>query len=1138
MRLGPYLLDARIATGGMGQVWRGRHGRDGLEVAIKVLLPHADARYARLFADEVRAMAGLDHPGIAAVLDAGRVPADADAAVAAGLRAGAPFLVMELVDGAPLALEAALGWRDLAQVLGGLLDALAHAHARGVVHRDLKPGNVLRTPDGRVKLTDFGIAHALDRLDTDTPAAGTPAYMAPEQAHGLWRDFGPWTDLYAVGCLAHAMAAGVPPFGGASTLGVVRAHLEQPPPALAPRMAVPAGFAHWVTRSMQKDPAARFQRAADARAALDALGPPVEGGRADAVAVAGPAVTLAYGVRAPTVGEYARTPMVDGRASPGAPAASPKAIDIPDTPEARFEDSAVALFGLRLPPLVGRSAACRALWGALLEVARDEAPRLVLLRGAAGAGKSRLAAWLVERAHAEGAATGLRALHPAGAEAGAGLADMLARHLRLGGLNRAAAAARVRGVLREGFGVDDADEAEALAELVVPATADDRATGERFVQLAGAVERHGVVLRHLARLAVARPVVVWLDDVQWDAEAVAFADAILRRGAGRVLVVATARAEALAERPRLAEQLDAVLALPGARALDVEPLGEAAVQRLVRTLLPVERGLARDIAERSAGNPAFAVQLAQACVERGLLDAGADGLRLSGAALPALPADLEGAWAERVDRLLTGRPVDDAVALELAATLGQVVEPTAWHAACAEARAWFSPALLEALLDRRLAVVEDADTERWAFAHGLLRDAVLRRATQAGRAAAHHAVCARVVGAEQPERQGRHLLAAGDARGALEALGRAGEDALERGEFLRCEALIEDYERARRAAAVGDDDPRAGVALWLRAGVALGRGAFAEAGRYAERLERLAVQHGWRALEAEALLQRSRVDFDEARFADGHRHVERALARLPAEARPALRGELLRSAGNILLAQGQLREADVLIAQAQDALERVGQVAQAARCEKTRATIARQDGRLDDAARYLDRARDEMYRLGLRLAEGDTLHGAAELARLRGDLDAAERDYRAAHALYEAVGSSYTIITQINLGLVLIERGRHVEAGEVLGRCLAVARRERRTIIEIVVQLFLLPSLAVAGDWATFDRWLADAHAFLEARRICELDQARMAAEAARLCAERGQPARARRAWALAADQYRMLGRGPDADACAAEASG
>ncbi len=1137
MRLGPYVLDARIATGGMGQVWRGRHGLDGLEVAIKVLLPHADARYARLFADEVRAMAGLDHPGIAAVLDTGRVPADADEAVAAGLRAGAPYLVMELVEGAPLDLGAPLGWDDLRQVLGGLLDALAHAHARGVVHRDLKPGNVLRTVDGRVKLTDFGIAHALDRLDTDTPVAGTPAYMAPEQIHGLWRDFGPWTDLYAVGCLAHALAAGAPPFGGASTLAVVRAHLEQPPPTLAPRMAVPAGFAHWVTRLMQKDPAARFQRAADARAALDALGPPVAGGPAPEVAAAGPAVTLAYGARAPTVGDYARTPMVDGRASPGAAATPLRAIDLPDTPAPRFEDSAVALFGLRLPPLVGRSAACRALWRALIEGARDGTPRLVLLRGAAGAGKSRLAAWLVERAHAEGVATGLRAVHPEGAAAGAGLADMLARHLRLGGLDRAGAAERVRGVLRDGFGVDDGDEADALTELVVPASVEERATGGRFVQLAGAAERHGVVLRHLRRLAAARPVVVWLDDVQWDAEAVAFADALLRRGEGRVLVVATARAEAMAERPKLAEQLEAALALPGARALDVERLGEAAAQRLVRTLLPVERGLARGIAERSAGNPAFAVLLAQACVERGLLDAGADGLRLSVAALPALPADLEGAWAERVERLLAGRSPDDAVALELAATLGQVVDAAPWHAACAEARAWFSPALLEALLDRRLAVIEDAATERWAFAHGLLRDAVLQRARRAGRAAAHHAICARVVPAEQQERRGRHLLAAGDALGALEALGRASEDVLERGEFLRCEAIIEDYERARRAAGVGDEDPRAGVASWLRTGVALGRGAFAEAGRSAERLERRAAQHGWRALEAEALLQRSRVDFDEARFQDGHRHVERALARLPDDARPALRGELLRSAGNILLAQGELDAADRMMAQAQRWFESLGQVAQAARCEKTRATIARQDGRLDDAARYLDSARDELHRLGLRLAEGDTLHGAAELARLRGELDAAERDYRAAHALYEAVGSSYTIIAQINLGLVLIERGRHVEAGEVLGRCLAAARRQRRTIIEIVVQLFLLPSLAVAGDWATFDRWLADAHAFLEARRICELDQARMAAEAARLCAAAGERERARRAWALAADQYRMLGRTADADACAAEAS-
>ena len=129
------------------------------------------------------------------------------------------------------------------------------------------------------------------------------------------------------------------------------------------------------------------------------------------------------------------------------------------------------------------------------------------------------------------------------------------------------------------------------------------------------------------------------------------------------------------------------------------------------------------------------------------------------------------------------------------------------------------------------------------------------------------------------------------------------------------------------------------------------------------------------------------------------------------------------------------------------------------------------------------------------------------------------------------------LIARINLGLTLIERDRLVEAAEVLGRCMEAARRGRRPIVEVVLQIFLLPSLAHAGDWDTWDAWLPAAHGFLVERRAFEVDCARIAERAAREAEARGQNARARSAWAFAAAQYEGLGRTDDAARCAGRAA-
>lgn len=280
VRLGPFLVERPIARGGMAEVWRGQHEGQRVPVAIKVLtgVYARDDAFVRALTNEIHAVARLDHPGIIVVYDRGTVDDVAADASGGRLVAGSPWLAMELCShGALSSRRFPLPWTTTRTLLLSLLDALAHAHARGVIHRDLKPGNVLIAgaddPRPGLKLSDFGIAQPLGLVGDDAGAgrahawSGTPRSMAPEQFNGLARELGPWTDLYALGCMAFQVARGHAPFSGdAGQLAV--AHCHERVPDLGELAGYPAGYEGWVLRLLEKRPGDRFASAADAAWAL------------------------------------------------------------------------------------------------------------------------------------------------------------------------------------------------------------------------------------------------------------------------------------------------------------------------------------------------------------------------------------------------------------------------------------------------------------------------------------------------------------------------------------------------------------------------------------------------------------------------------------------------------------------------------------------------------------------------------------------------------------------------------------------------------------------------------------------------------------------------------------------------------
>ncbi len=251
---GEYELLEEIARGGMGVVYRARQIKADRIVALKMIRSGelADDEEIERFYMEARSAARLDHPGIVPVFDVGEF-------------AGQHYFTMGYVDGPTLKAvvkDGPLPPRRAAEIARQIAEAVAYAHAQGVIHRDLKPSNVLIDADGQPRITDFGLAKQIEgnsNLTASGQVMGTPSYMPPEQAAGRIDRIGPHSDVYAVGAILYEMLTGRPPFTGVSTLELLTAVMEKDPEAphvINPR--VDRDLETICLKCLQKDPARRY----------------------------------------------------------------------------------------------------------------------------------------------------------------------------------------------------------------------------------------------------------------------------------------------------------------------------------------------------------------------------------------------------------------------------------------------------------------------------------------------------------------------------------------------------------------------------------------------------------------------------------------------------------------------------------------------------------------------------------------------------------------------------------------------------------------------------------------------------------------------------------------------------------------
>lgn len=1191
--LGPFVLERLIGRGGMAEVWSGYH-QSGTPVAVKVLTGEKTRSplYVQAFRREVRAMAGLHHPSIVHVFDYGLIPHQAAHASGGYLAPGSPFLVMELAEGGTLQDHVGrLPWPQLKYILQELLEALAHAHASGVIHRDLKPANVLlRKTAPYVILTDFGLAHAVDddaAAMQEQRAIGTTPFMAPEQFLCAWRDYGPWTDMYALGCLVYTMVSNATPFYDQSFYGWRTAHFMSPLPPLYPQMFVPEKLEAWVHKLMTKEPQLRYQRAVEALWDLQCMEGHTKIPSFDDLTAQTPPPSLASlagaGLSLPTVDEDSlgleATPEVIrsaqgsgpvretqesqhtlvGDEAPQDPIQELRNIWMsfqkkssvgqssmlftrrPSLPESWGEKvqmvpshlmgAGLGLYGLRTIPMVDRDNERKVLWQALGEVQSSRQARMVLLEGMSGYGKSRLGEWLSVTAHKASGAHILKAFHSPISGPRDGLESMLSRSIRCVGLTRPEVYLRCQ-LLLHNLGVNVAGEALALTELLCQHLHEEvRDPSLPTVRFFNPTERYAVIRYFLEGLTQHRPVVVWLDDVQWGVDTLGFCQYLLQSQDLHpmpVLLVATVQHEALQTRMAEQIQLERLHAMESVSSVEVAPLPEEYRGELVHELLGLEPELAQLVVERTEGNPLFAVQLVGDWVSRGMLVSGEQGFGLRSENVAAfLPDSLHELWASRVERVLDGTGSTARSSLELAALLGQEVDGDEWKAVCSLAGFTASFELVEQLLHTRLATCHEEGPEvGWSFVHGMLRESLERGCKEAGRWDSAHRICAQML-AERPggsatERRGLHLLAAGDTDEAISLLLTAAYEYTQTGDYLVGVQVLDTCEDTLVKRDIPPENEQWGLCWAYRSRLVQLQGEYVLGAELASKAIVAGRLYGWSQALAEALLRGG--------------NASRILGRpdalellLEAETLFSQLGKSIKLGHTRVVKGYQLMKSgdfDGALQSAKKALLDFGgskSPYMAATCHTLLADIHMHTSRLDGAEGYIRKALSLYEECGSRWGVACSLNGLGEMARLNKRWEEAEQAYRDALSRYLAIGSGSAIFPQFNLGQLLVIRRSYEEAEDVLGRTLHRVRQQGRKNLSISVHVSLLACAAGRGKWPDWESHFFQASALLEATQYVDVDIPIMAEIAGDLAVEAGQIPRACSIYALAIKQWHSL---------------
>ena len=599
-----YTLIDKIGEGATCAVYQAQDTLLNRPVAFKIVRRNLamHARFRARFAREVALSAEVVHPRVIPVLDTGR------------LEDGCPFVSLAFADQGSLSdlLKRRPPMRDAIRVINQVLDALAHMHARGVLHQDLKPANVLlhSGPNGEVNawIADLGVAGDMADLALQQQGmGGTPVWMAPEQRHGRYAELGPATDLYAVGLMLFEILGGDRSGKEAGTR-----KLLDPLPAgpLGLDKDVPAALEEVVKNLLQPDPRERYDRAADVMRAIrnaisdNPLSSPVPAPIGGFVGQSFSNVLLAEGIEALTATTAVPIPETGVRWNRVPPDEMP--TEPPPPSASGAEAGGLAMVGMREPPIEAHENVRWLLWQQAREVVNSKEPRVVLLVGPTGIGKSRTAQSIAKTIEAQGhmEVAMLQYHQPAGPDDGyrGAVQEILAPWND----NRSALQTRFKRWFSR-------DQQRSPAQVETEASVLARWCGymDEGETPVNAAVGLAFLYRHLDARAWRGGALLLLDDVHLAQEAgdgLNIADALIDQSIGErpFLLVATLSSEALATDEELAHRVRS-LERRGALRVDLERMSEGEMRTFLRQSLNLSPDLAEAVAPHCNGSPSMAM---------------------------------------------------------------------------------------------------------------------------------------------------------------------------------------------------------------------------------------------------------------------------------------------------------------------------------------------------------------------------------------------------------------------------------------------------------------------------------------------------------------------------------------------------
>ena len=891
---------------------------------------------------EVVAAALLDHPNIVRVLDFGHTKDQTWMAMEASAHG-------TLEDHPPKTIE------EIDAVVSRVLEALSYAHARHILHLDLKPSNILLIDPEKmdVKLADFGQSTLTDEPeDPRATPVGTPQYMAPEQFSAASHLYGPWTDLYALGCIVFEWSYGRPPFiqGDFLQMGLQHAR-ESLPSDPEPIIDIPPSLVGWIRRALAKPHGVRFQGAMEAFEAWRKAVP--------------------ESIRHQTIS----TPQV----------ISPR------------------LASLRAPPFVGRAAQLSLLGQVLDEAIMERAPRLVLMQGPLGIGKSRLAKHFAELEETAGRGRWFYS-HFSSGDLVDPIAVMLSNALGVSGKSVVEAPTLITERLGTHYSVD------ALMGVVQGTLLGNAKLGRLTPALA-----HRVTASALQEISGARIPIIILDDIQHAIDAVDFCEDVLAAKQGAVLLIAImeettdnlVRERVATWRDNQTDLKIVDMSVPTLTPQQVDDMLSEWVS------LPAERRA--DIVIASKGMPLVAV----ANVKHGSEAPPEHGL--------------ENVWARVLATVDEELPIVGRAALEVGAAIGTRVDESLWSDVLTQLG--YPPNANTLVALERLGAIQRKGRS-WVFDHPGLQVAVAASVEGTGWWQEIHHQAARVLAERHvsPWDIGQHLEASGDKESPISPWLAAAYQAAVCESPHVAQQMQQKAIRSLQALDISMDDPRWGHAILVQLHIDAQTKSFTDAEEIARDLISRADDHGWHDILAEALEVHMRILHALGRYVDALEAGERARLTIRVEGNELSLARITGEMAEILHLSGRSSEALSHLHDALDAYRALDETEGMA-CALALAGDILAPEKPMKARECYEEALEFTRRMSLKDLEAHILEGMAKVDHAQGKVTDAMLGFDRAEVTYGSVGATAVWITRYHRAYVRLRAGQREGLLEVFDQC-------------------------------------------------------------------------------------------------------